>query len=260
MLGAGRQAIAPARRVARRTGPRPIVAILQPVVWRPSDFDLVWSPRHDRRWVDRLLPPRLETLTAPSAVDAQALHEGAALLRPRLAPGRRAVGVLVGGTNAAHVFTEEEARTLAARLAAFARRHDAALLVSTSPRTGLTQTAALRDALGQAPHLFVDGTVGDTGTAYAGILALADAFVVTADSVAMLSDAATTGKPIAGWRMGTSRRRFERFYSSLIEYGALRWFDGEFPGWTYPPQDAAEQIADVLRPRLGLFDAALQHR
>ena len=222
---------------------------------------MIWAPRHDRRRVDALLPPRFETLTAPSAVTAEDLVRGSAALRPLL-PARPGgvVGVLVGGTAARQRFEPADAAAFGRALAAFAARHDCVLAVGTSRRTGPAATAALTDALAATPHHLVASDAPESAVSYAGILALADAFIVTADSVAMLSDAATTGKPILGWRIGRGKARFESFYSSLIEYGAMRWFDGDFPRWSYIPLDAAGAIADALRPRLGLSNVAAQHK
>ncbi len=105
VIAAGRQSLTPARSIARLPQPRPFVLALQPVIWRPSDFDMIWAPRHDRRWVDAFLPARLETLTAPSAVDAEDRRRGAARIAPSLPvrPGGL-VGVLVGGAADRHRF------------------------------------------------------------------------------------------------------------------------------------------------------------
>lgn len=271
VIGAGRQAIRPSRAIAHGSNPsraiahgsdvRPLVVVLQPVP-RPSDFDLVWAPRHDRGFLSRVFSAgskRIETLTAPSAVTLDEREKGAALLAGRLAPGR-AVGVLVGGTSVAHRFDVPEAIALGGRIAAFGAMHGVTLLVTTSRRTGEAQTAALAGRLAGTRHYLVDGSGPDASLAYAGILEAAVAFIVTSDSIAMLSDAALTGKPIYGWRLPGGKAKFERFYTGLQTHGAMRWFDGGLGSWTYAPLDAAEVIAGVLRPRLGLLNAALQHK
>lgn len=253
VLGTGRASIAPVRRLRRafeRSGPigpggRPLLGIMQPVVWGARAFDFVWAPAHDRG----LLPSRarrITTLTAPSAVGAAEREVAAARLRPLAAP---AVGVLIGGSTRSHRFGALEAGELADRLAAFALDHGATLLVTTSPRTGPAVAAVLRDRL--ADHAsFIEPGGGDAAAGaldYAAILGLADVFVVTSDSVAMMSDAAATGRPILGWRLPGGRQKFERFYAGLEAHGALSWFDGDWPRDTYPPLDAARTIADALR-------------
>jgi hypothetical protein len=255
VLAAGRQSIAPARRIATRPAPRPLVAVLQPVFWRPRQFDLVWAPLHDRHLAPFARRTRIETLTAPSAVCPADRRAGASVLAERIAGlPRPLVGVLVGGPSRSHRFGTAEAEEFAARLAALASAWEAGLVVTTSRRTGPVVTAILRERLSTAPHVLVDAAEPDGGLdpslAYAGILEVADHLVVTADSFAMLSDAATTGKPIHGWRLPGGRAKFERFYAGLADHGALRWFDGSLPAWSYPPLDAAAVVAEALTTRL----------
>lgn len=254
VLAAGRQAIAPARSIARWAD-RPPVAVLQPVLWRPQDFDLIWAPQHDRHRALLGRPRRtVETLTAPSAITAAAMRaagEACADTIGALAGPR--VGVLVGGPSAAHRFGRAEAEEFGDRLAAFAIAHDAALLVTTSRRTPAEAAAILADRLTGTRHLVVDAARHpDPSTAYAAILAHADVFVATTDSFAMLSEAAATGKPLYGWRLPGGKAKFERFYGGLVRHGAMRWFDGTLDRWTYPPLDAAGTIADAVAPLLPL--------
>jgi hypothetical protein len=59
-----------------------------------------------------------------------------------------------------------------------------------------------------------------------GHLAWADAFVITADSISMLSEACSTGKPV--YVVGTEhcRWKFSDFHNRLHERGAVRPFTG----------------------------------
>jgi mitochondrial fission protein ELM1 len=59
-----------------------------------------------------------------------------------------------------------------------------------------------------------------------GHLAWADAFVVTADSISMLSEACSTGKPV--YVIGTEycKWKFSAFHKTLRERGVVRPFTG----------------------------------
>lgn len=260
VIAAGRQAIAPARRIAKaRTGARPLVAVLQPVVWSPSDFDLIWAPSHDRaRLRLSARTPLVETLTAPSAVTTADMAEAAAELGATLAGATPPfVGVLVGGPSRAHRFARPEAEELATRLGAFAAAHDVRILLTTSQRTPAGATALFREVLSAPGHFVFDAAdPGELSSSrvFAAILGLAEAFIVTEDSVAMMSEAAATGKPIYGWHLPGGKAKFDRFHRGLEAHGALRWFDGGFERWNYPPLDAAGAIAEALLPRLDLAD------
>jgi len=86
-----------------------------------------------------------------------------------------------------------------------------------------------------------------------GHLAWADAFVITADSVSMLSEACSTGKPV--YVIGAERCtwKFADFHKSLQERGATRPFTGKediSERWSYPSlndtADAARRVVEAL--------------
>ena len=68
------------------------------------------------------------------------------------------------------------------------------MLVATSPRTGANETSALFRAL-RGPNFRNDWQTDRPGC-YASILALADAFIVTADSISMLAESCRSEKPV----------------------------------------------------------------
>ncbi|GJS08160.1 mitochondrial fission protein ELM1-like protein isoform X2 [Tanacetum coccineum] len=84
-----------------------------------------------------------------------------------------------------------------------------------------------------------------------GHLARADAFVITADSVSMLSEACSTGKPV--YVIGAERCtwKFAYFQKSLQERGMVQPFTGRenmTETWVYPPlQDTMEAAEHVIR-------------
>ncbi|CAL5350573.1 unnamed protein product [Camellia sinensis] len=83
-----------------------------------------------------------------------------------------------------------------------------------------------------------------------GHLAWADAFIITADSVSMLSEACSTGKPV--YVIGAERCtwKFAEFHKSLQERGVVRPFTGKediSERWSYPPlNDTAEASFRVI--------------
>uniref|UniRef100_A0A1J3DTN6 Mitochondrial fission protein ELM1 n=1 Tax=Noccaea caerulescens TaxID=107243 RepID=A0A1J3DTN6_NOCCA len=84
-----------------------------------------------------------------------------------------------------------------------------------------------------------------------GHLALADAFIITADSISMLSEACTTGKPV--YVVGAERCtwKFSEFQKTLHERGAVRPLTGKenmFEKWSYSPlNDNAEAAKRVIQ-------------
>ncbi len=99
--------------------------------------------------------------------------------------------VLVGGASGPYSFNTEAAK----RLAQQAQTKDGSLLITTSARTPELTAIALQNAI-TSPHYFHGWRRNDSENPFFGFLALADQFIVTADSISMLSEACATGKPV----------------------------------------------------------------
>lgn len=244
LIASGRQAVAPALAVRRASKGRSFVVQIQNPTVALSRFDLVVAPRHDRLEGENLI----ETLGGLNAVTdttlAAAMERfGAALAHlphPRIA-------VVLGGPSKVHRMDESIAADLGQRLAALAKAEGGALLVTSSRRTGEANEAAVAKAIQGVPSVFWTG-YGDNP--YFAYLALADAIVVTADSVNMVSEAAATGKPIFVAELPGGSAKFERFHQALAEAGITRPFTGRLEQWRYPPLRETERVAAEITQRL----------
>jgi mitochondrial fission protein ELM1 len=127
------------------------------------------------------------------------------------------------------------------------RRENVGLLVTASRRTDAKIVAIVRQALAERPAEIWDGN-GDNP--YFGFLALADAFVVTADSVNMVCEAATTGKPVHVVELEGGSPKFTRFHGTLREAGVTRPFEGRLERWSYAALRDTERAATEIRRRL----------
>ncbi|MEJ8572129.1 mitochondrial fission ELM1 family protein [Microbaculum marinum] len=244
LVVSGRQSIPYARMIRRRSGGRTVVVALQSPGAPANWFDLVWVPEHDRLRGDNVIA----TLTSPHRLTRQRLAAEAAAHADGVAHlPRPLVTVLVGGASGAYTFHSKEARRLADDLATYARRHGCGMLVTPSRRTGHGKVAILKERLAGTPAVVWDLAGENPYFAYMG---LADAFIVTCDSVNMLGEAAFTGKPIYAYRLPGGTSKFAQFQEDLVEYGAVRWFDGGFDRWTYAPLDATTRVADAVRQLL----------
>lgn len=245
VLVSGRQAIPFARAIARRPAPRPFVAVLGAPRLSPNCFDFVWTNAHDR------LPPAenvLTTLTSPHCLTRESLSSaGEAFARALAGLPRPWIGVLVGGSSHAYRFGTDEADELATALATLADARGGSLLVTTSRRTGRANREHIARRLAGAPGGVWDGQ--GENPIY-GMLATADALLVTCDSVNMLSEATFTGKPVYAWPLPGGSTRSDRFLDGLMRHGAMRWFDGRLESWSYRPLDATAEIAGAIAARL----------
>ncbi len=119
------------------------------------------------------------------------------------------VAVLVGGDSGKFVFTSAKGARLG-RLANGLVAQDGSLLVTGSPRTPGPVMDAIEAQL-EDPHFFYRWREGGEGNPYLGLLALADAFVVTGESMSMLGEAFATGKPLYIFDLGDGASPWWRF-------------------------------------------------
>ena len=87
---------------------------------------------------------------------------------------------------------------------------------------------------------------------YLGLLACADAIVVTEDSVSMVSEAVATDVPVMVASLPGRSRRIGLFLQGLIDAGRIRTFNGRVEDWMAVPLDDTAAIADEMCRRLGL--------
>lgn len=116
-------------------------------------------------------------------------------LRPRVDDLPRPwIAVLVGGDSGRFVLTAAKGERLGQLASQLAGACGGSLLLSDSPRTPPAAGDALQAAL-TAPGYCYRWGAGDANP-YRGMLALADAFVVTGESMSMLGEAAAMGRPL----------------------------------------------------------------
>jgi mitochondrial fission protein ELM1 len=212
----------------------------------PKLFDLIAAPVHD----DFQAPNVIATFGAVHSVTAERLAEAGKRFALQVAPlPHPRIAVLLGGDSQAFSFPPEAASSFGATLAKLARDTGGALLVTPSRRTRPESIAALETALESVPHIVWDGS-GDNP--YFGFLALADAIVVTEDSVNMVTEAAGTGKPVYVQALSGRSNRLSRFHRLMQERGATRPFQGKLESWSYAPINDTEMVAAAVRRALGL--------
>ena len=246
MITSGRRSAPYSLLVRRASRGRTFTVHIQNPQARLDRFDLVAPPRHDR-----LAGPNVvETFGALHRVTRERLAAEADRFRASVAHlPRPLVAVLIGGPNRAYEMTTETIAGLAHKL----RGLQAGLAVTPSRRTGEMNVATLRSALAGAPAVVWDFS-GDNP--YFGWLGLADAIVVTADSVSMASEACSTGKPVFVAGLPGGNPKFRTFHAQLRQAGFTRPFEGRLERWTYQPLDDAATVAEEVRRRYAARGAA----
>lgn len=210
-----------------------------------SRFDVILAAQHD----NITGPNVIVTRTALHRVTPERLAEARAIWAPRFAHlPRPLLGVLLGGSNGRYRFEADEARVLVEALAGMLRR-GIGVMITPSRRTSAQVVALIRDSL--APlGAYIWSFEGENP--YFGMLACADAILVTADSVSMVSEAVATSVPVLLARLPGKSTRIGAFMDMLVQSGRVRNFTGQLEMWNADSLNDTLWAGQELRRRLGL--------
>jgi uncharacterized protein len=240
VIGCGRNTVRPALAIRRASFGRTLAAQIQDPRFGSGEFDMLFIPEHDRLRGPRILVTRgaIHRVTAPLlAAERHRFPALDTLARPVL-------GVLIGGSNRAYRLDLRRLGEIAEMIAAVLRRKGGSAVVTPSRRTGERGLAVLRERLAGLNVSIWDGK-GDNP--YYAYLAIADALLVTADSVSMVSEAAATGKPVHIIGLDGGDAKFARFHEAMQKAGITRPFVGEVECWSYTPPDDTARAGAALR-------------
>ena len=235
-IGCGRQAIAPLLAL-KKHHPETFTVYVQDPRMVTDRFNLVIAPEHDS-----LEGPNVEVMIgSPNRVtDAEIIGQMlsfadglAELPMPRAA-------MLIGGTSKTHKLgkPQHDAHLKAAK-ALIAKGYS--LLITTSRRTPdwAIQDYKLLDSDNDAVWVYT----GDGPNPYFAFLGGADIILVTEDSTNMLTEAASTGKPVFTLPMQGKAGKFEGLYQSLANRCHIRPYDSNLESPKYEPLTETQRMA-----------------
>ncbi|XP_010685407.2 mitochondrial fission protein ELM1 isoform X2 [Beta vulgaris subsp. vulgaris] len=273
VVASGRDTISVASSIRRLASDYVFVVQIQHPRTRLDRFDMVITPRHDyypltpqaqeqipkflRPWITPREPPGRNvvlTIGALHQIDSTALRSAAKTWHDEFASLSKPLLVVnVGGPTSHCRYGLDLARQLIAYLQN-TLLSCGTVRISFSRRTPEKVSKIIVKELGDHPKVFIWD--GEEPNPHLGHLAWADAFVITADSISMLSEACSTGKPVYVMGSELCKWKFADFHNTLKERGLVRPFTGCVDlseSWSYPPlndtADAASKIHQALAER-----------
>lgn len=243
-IAAGRATIPHSSRMRSRSRGETFVVQLQDPRHNLKAFDLVIAPEHDHVQG----PNTLSIIGSTNRIETTKLANAHKAWRNKLKglPKPR-VCVLIGGRSKAYDLDAAHAQILAEEVRGAILQARGSILLTVSRRTPIEARVVIEDALKDLPGLIYDGQ-GDNP--YLAFLKAADHFLVTEDSVNMVTEAASTGKPIQILNLERrtlgSGEKFEDFHETLRAKGITHPFNGVLAGTSYPPLDETRRAAAHL--------------
>ncbi len=211
-----------------------------------STADLFWMPEHDQKRG----PNVVTTVVSPHGFSPERISALRAAPPPQafLSLRRPWVAVLIGGDGSSYQFKPDDNERMARAVQTIAKL-GAGLVMTPSRRTSPALFSAVDRATADVPRFLWDGT-GDNP--YPAILAHADRFVVTADSVNMCGEPAVTGRPIHVFSPSGGSAKFKRYHAALAQLGVTRPLPeivASLDDWSYEPIYSAAVVAEAIAER-----------
>ncbi len=251
VIASGRHSILPSLYIKEMTGGKSFnVQIQDPALWHDR-FDAVIVPAHDKLSGSNII----STEGALHRVNPAFLAAESAKWMPTFAHlPKPYTAVILGGSNSVYTLTPKEIMQLGPKLEAISKAQKTSLLITPSRRTGAANMALLRALLHDCPTYIWDGE-GDNP--YYGMLGAAENFIVTCDSINMISEACSTGKPVYVVKLPGGSDKFNGFHQKFLRSGRIRFLEDKLESW---PQDEPlremERVAALIRRRYDARKAA----
>lgn len=216
---------------------------------RADAFDMLVLPDHAGPARQANVFP---VLGAPHRVSPLALRHAAGAWHERLAHlPRPHVALLAGGPVRGTEMQPALAHALGRQVAKLTVAKGGSVLATTSRRTGTEAGDVLAAGLSRSMHLLYRwGEPGDNP--YLGFLASADAVVVTADSLSMLSEACATTAPVFVALPELAGARQQRMIGALYAAALARPLRDNLNSWPRGRLDEAGRVAEEILRRFPL--------
>lgn len=248
VISSGRSTAPIARYIKLKSPSSYIIHIMNPDM-NFTKFDLVALPIHDQKnGFDNVV----NTVGAPTFLSLAKLEDAGGRLKDRLTDYQSPfIALIFGGKTKLGDYKNEEIIEIAKNASRVAKNLGASLLVSTSRRTDKNHIKLLQDNLEVKNYFYNFNDGGDNP--YLGFLALAEYFIVSADSVSIISDCLSTGKPVYIYqqnRLLSKKHRKFLEYLDQMDYTRLLTNDLlSLDKWQYQPLKEAERLAKIIKER-----------
>ena len=242
VISCGRKSVIPSIFIKKKNKKIFTIHIQNPKV-RFNNFDLIVAPEHDELKGENIITSK----GAIHYITRLEIEKARSYLLDKI-QNEKIVSLILGGPNKYYNFSNEELTNIFGEIkSSFISQGYKAIIIPSMRTPKRIIDLAINEFLTDG---FVVNSVDKQ--AYLSSLAIANSIVVTCDSTSMISEAATSGKPIFVAHMQPKRNnyRFKRFYKLFRELGVIKNLGEKVENWTYNSFNEAERIAAIIISRL----------
>ncbi len=211
--------------------------ILDPYFLRKK-FDLIILPSHDTLSISNSNNIIRITGTFVNKKDPSKEE----ILRFRNLSNKKIVTCFIGGDGKSSKFSETNAIDCVRKINRISNEY--CIVYCFSRRTSKTVKNII-ESNKKKEHLFFEY---DSVNPYWYLIKKSEFFIVTEDSVSMISDATSTGKPVYIQEIDYVKVKIRNFVSILEDKGFVRSFkNGELKSWVYKPLDESMRVSKIIK-------------
>ena len=242
IISCGRKSVIPSIFLKRRNSKIFTIHIQDPKV-NFKNFDAIVAPNHDNLKGDNIYTSK----GAIHYITEQEISKAGQYLADKI-KSEKIVSLILGGPNKYYSFNKGELIKIFNEIKSNFIYKGSKVIIIPSIRTPKTIIDLANKEFGTSGC-----TINSVDKqAYLSALALATNIIVTCDSTSMISEAATSGKPIFVAHMKAKRNnyRFKRFFKLFKEMGITRDLGEKVESWTYNKLNEAERIAAAINNKI----------
>ena len=242
IISCGRKSVIPSIFLKKKNSKIFTIHIQDPKV-SFKNFDAIIAPEHDNLEGDNVYSSK----GAIHYITNSEINKASSYLVDKI-KSQKIVSLILGGPNKYYSFKKEELIKIFSKIKSNFISNGYKAIVIPSIRTPKASIELATKEMNECGH--VVNSVDKQ--AYLSALALANNIVVTCDSISMISEAATSGKPIyvAHMKAKKNNYRFKRFFKLFKEMGIIRDLGEKVETWTYQKHNEAERIAAVIKNKI----------
>ena len=229
-----------------------VIQIMNPNI-KFSDFDFVILPKHDSVR-DRKSKNLIRTIGSLTKTDSKLIKEEKEKFSSWFKKIKnKKIAVMLGGSSKNNDFSISAAIKLAKKSSQLAKKMNATLLVLASPRTGEEISRTFEKNL-DCEYNFFGWNEYKKENPYKAVLGWADFFIVTGDSVSMISECCSTKKPVYIFddRL-VSTKKHRRFHHNLFDEGYAKKLSADLKSLkNFSPKrlEETKKVAKIIKNKL----------
>jgi len=242
IISCGRKSVIPSIFLKRKNSKIFTIHIQDPKV-SFKNFDAIVAPEHDNLKGDNIYSSK----GAIHYITEVEINEARQYLVDKI-KSEKIVSLILGGPNKYYSFNSDQIINIFNQIKSIFVSEGYKVIIIPSMRTPKEIIDLAIREMSSCGHVVnkVDKQ------AYLSAYALANYVIVTCDSTSMISEAATSGKPVfvAHMKVRKNNYRFKRFFELFKQMGITRDLGEKVENWTYNKHNEAQRIALELKNKI----------